>query len=159
VELKDITRAGFAEAVRIYMEEAYGDAPPPEAVRQRLAWPAGESLAQIAAAAVFERTPPDAPPAACSRIRLRLGNRRYPHMKLGADAVPGTPDWVLAVDCHDAQLAALAASESERAALATMVRENAALKARIEKRWAEAGLPTFERYIRARLLKRGPGAA
>lgn len=167
MELRDFDRALFEQAVRLYLEEAYGDTPIPVAVQARRALPAGETLAEMAAADTFGRTPPDGPPAECTRIRLRLGNRRYPHMKLGVDRVADTPDWVLVADCHDDTLLAVAGG-AERAAVETLVRQNADVKTRIERRWTEAGLPTFERYVRSRLpsptggVERravGPGAA
>jgi hypothetical protein len=148
--IREITRTVFEQAVRLYLEEAYGDATLPPAVQARLEWPAGDSLATLAEAEVFERTPDDTPPEQCDRIRLRLGNPQYPHMKLGADRVPDTDQWVLAVDCHDRQLLTVV-PESERAALEALLRRNNDLKTRIERRWSEAGLPTFERYIRGRL--------
>ena len=150
MRLADFSRNLLGEAVRIYLEEAYGGRPVPEAVRGRLAWPPGETLADLARDEAFERTPPDAPPVACQRIRLRLGNRVFPHMKLGIDRVSETEDWVLTVDTHDAAVMRLARA-GDRAALESLLRTNAALKARIEHRWGEAGLPTFERYIRASL--------
>jgi hypothetical protein len=154
--LTDISRAAFEEAVRIYLEEAYGEGKVSERVRGRLQWPAGDTLADIAAGAVFERVPPDAPPAACRGIRLRLGNPRYPHMKLGIDRVPHTDDWVLTVDCHDRMLAQ-AANEAEQGLVHEVIRCNAEVKGRIERRWAAAGLPTFEQYVRSRLAARRPG--
>jgi hypothetical protein len=150
VKLHELTRAMLEQAVRIYLEEAYGDAPPPEAVQARRTWPAGATLADLAMAPPFERMPGDVPLAECERIRLRLGNRDYPHMKLGADHVPDSDDWVLVVDAHDRQLVAVV-TEGERAALEALIRRNADRKTRIERRWAEAGLPTFEHYIRSRL--------
>jgi hypothetical protein len=159
--LSAFTRAMLEQAVRLYLEEAYGGARLPDKVLARLAWPAGgDTLEQLAGAEVFERSPADVPPAECDRLRLRLGNPRYPHMKLGVDRVPDSGDWVLVVDCHDRQLMA-AVQEDERAALEALIRSNNELKARIERRWAEAGLPTFEQYIRSRLAHgvRGHGAA
>lgn len=150
MELRDFDRALFEQAVRLYLDEAYSDAPIPQAVQARLALPAGETLAEMAAADAFERTPPDGPPAQCTRIRLRLGNRRYPHMKLGVDRVADTPDWVLMADCHDDKLLSVAGG-AERAAVESLVRQNADVKTRVERRWTEAGLPTFERYVRSRL--------
>jgi hypothetical protein len=151
-----LTRATLEQAVRLYLEEAYGDAPVPAKVQARLQWPPGETLEELAAGDAFERTPADVPPGECERLRLRLGNREYPHMKLGADCVPDTGDWVLTVDCHDRQLMAVV-REEERAALEVLLRRNNEIKTRIERRWTEAGLPTFERYIRQRLA-RGGGA-
>jgi hypothetical protein len=148
--LEAFTRAMLDQAVRLYMEEAYGSAPVPPKVQKRLAWPAGESLRELAVADAFDRMPADVPVEECDRIRLRLGNLRYPHMKLGVDRIPDTGQWVLTVDCHDRQLIA-AVQESERVALEVLLKDNNELKSRIERRWTEAGLPTFERYIRSRL--------
>jgi len=149
-QLTEITRADFEKAVRIYLDEAYGTGEPPERVRERLVWPEGETLAEIAAGEVFERAPAGAPPAQCTHLRLRLGNPRFPHMKLGLDRVAETGDWVLTVDCHDARLLQVA-GDAERDAVAALIQANADLKSRIERRWTEAGLPTFEQYIRSRL--------
>jgi len=152
-DLTDIDRANFEEAVRIYLEEAYGSGEPPPRVRERLQWPRGETLADLAAGDAFERTPRGAPPDECTHLRLRLGNPRYPHMKLGLDRVQETGDWVLTVDCHDRMLME-AANESERDLVREVVQCNAEVKGRIERRWTEAGLPTFARYVRRRLARR-----
>jgi len=156
VNLNAITRTMLEQAVRVYLDESYGGAPLSPTVRERLNWPAGDSLEAMAGADVFERTPADVPPVECDRIRLRLGNQKYPHMKLGADRIPDSAEWVLTVDSHDRQLLAVV-QESERAALDALLRYNADLKTRIERRWSEAGLPTFETYIRRRLAH-PPGA-
>jgi hypothetical protein len=154
MRLGEITRDILKEAVRLYLKEAYGEAPLPPAVAARLQWPAGETIESLAAAEVFECTPDDTPVSECTRIRLRLGNRGYPHMKLGVDRIPETEDWVLAVDSHDRQLLTVV-SESERAALENLLNRNNEIKTRIERRWSEAGLPTFERYVRSRLRSHG----
>ena len=155
-DLSDIDRATVEEAVRIYLEEAYGGGEPPPRVHERLEWPEGETLADLVAGDAFERTPREAPPEACTHLRLRLGNPRYPHMKLGLDRVPETGDWVLTVDSHDEMLTE-AANPTEREAVDAIIRANADIKGRIERRWTQAGLPTFEQYIRDRLpgKKRG----
>ena len=153
VDLEGFSRRMFDEAIRLYLKEAYGDASPTQSVQKRLALPDGATLAELAAADIFERTPADAPPATCTRIRLRLGTRGYPHMKLGLDRVPGTDDWVLVVDGHDGMLLAVA-QDAERDAVGAIVKQNADVKTRIEKRWTEAGLPTFERYVHDHLAAR-----
>jgi hypothetical protein len=156
--LKDFSRAVLQQAVALYLEEAYGGEAPPPDVGARLAWPAGETLESLADGGAFERVPPGVPVAECERLRLRLGSAAYPHTKLGLDHVPGADDWVLTVDSHDRLLLA-AVDEAERPALEALLRRNAEVKARIERRWNEAGLPTFERYIRGRLASRGAGGA
>jgi hypothetical protein len=156
VELKDLSRTMLETAARLYMTEAYGETVPPT-IAARLTWPEAETLEGLALNGPFERTPADVPVAECDHIRLRLGNLAYPHMKMGFDRIPDTSEWVLSVDCHDRQLMAVV-QESERAALEVLLKHNADVKTRIERRWSEAGLPTFERYIRGRLAAQG-GAA
>jgi len=150
VRLGDFSRDMLEQAVRIYLEEAYGDRPVPEAVRDRLNWPPGDTLVEVARGEAFERTPGDALPEACDRIRLRLGNRVFPHMKLGIDRIAETQEWVLMVDTHDSAVMRVA-RDSDREALAVLFKANAGFKERIERRWGEAGLPTFERYVRSHL--------
>lgn len=153
VKMEGFSRRIIDEAIRLYLQEAYGNASPPESVQKRLQLPPGKTLAELAVADIFERTPIGAPPAECTRIRLRLGNRGYPHMKLGVDRVPDTDDWVLVADCHDGMLPA-AAQGTERGAVEAIVKQNAGVKTRIERRWTKAGLPTFEQYVRGRLSAR-----
>jgi peptidyl-tRNA hydrolase len=98
------------------------------------------------------------PPAEARHILLRLGNRQYPHMKLGVDRVPDTDEWVLLVDTHDRHILS-AMMEDEREAVEAIIRRNDEVKQRIEKRWSEAGLPTFENYLRRRLAGRGKSGA
>jgi hypothetical protein len=149
MKLAAFTRALLEQAVRLYLEEAYGEAPVPAPVAERLAWPPGEAAAVLGSDA-FERTPPNAPPAACDRLALRLGNRTFPYMKLALSRVTDTADWVLVVDTHDTGVLGLA-RDTDRALLEALVTRNAELKGRIERRWGDAGLPTFERYIRDQL--------
>jgi len=151
--MEGFNRQIIDEAIRLYLQEAYGNASPPESVQKRLQLPPGKTLAELAVAGIFERTPIGAPTAECTRIRLRLGNRGYPHMKLGVDRVPDTDDWVLVADCHDGMLPA-AAQAAECGAVEAIVKQNAGVKTRIERRWTDAGLPTFERYVRRRLSAR-----
>ena len=157
MRLDEITRAAFQEAVRIYLEEAYGKEGAPPEVRKRLKWPKGATLKALASgpgAPGFERSPADVPLRQCDHIRVRLGNRGYPHMKLSADRVPETDEWVLTVDCHDRDIVGRAPAE-QREVLEALFRVNAEVKGRIERRWTEAGLPTFENFIRRRLGTQG----
>jgi hypothetical protein len=156
MKLHDITAEVLREAVRLYLEEAYKEAEVPAAVKSRLQWPDGADLASIAAGEAFETSPGDAPLEWCERVRLRLGNEGYPFMKFGLDHVPDTDEWVLTVDCHDRKLLD-AAGDEERAAVADLIDRNARIKSAIERRWTDAGLPTFERFVRRRLKERGTG--
>ena len=55
MELEGFSRQMVDEAIRLYLEEAYGDASPPESVQTRLRLPEGKTLAELAAAETFER--------------------------------------------------------------------------------------------------------
>jgi len=153
MKLQDLTAEMIAEAVRLYMAEAYAGASPPAAVEARLGLAAGGTFADLAGRRLLERSPAGVPLERCERLRLRLGSRRHPHMKLGLDRVPDTDEWVLAVDTHDGMILE-AAGDKEQAAVRDLISDNADTKMRIERRWAEAGLPTFERFIRERLKKK-----
>ncbi len=154
MRLEDMPRAVLQEAVALYLEEAYGGAPLPGVVEGRLEWPEGATVAEVARGEAFERTPTDVAPEAGRHVRLRLGNRAYPHMKLALDRVPDSGDWVLSVDSHDRMLL-VAEGEDASEALRAVVEANTELKVRIERRWAEAGLPTFEQYVHEKLHPKG----
>jgi len=89
---------------------------------------------------------------AAERYNLRLGNAGYLNMKLGVCRVAATEDYVLRVDTHDRQFAAMV-QERENAEYRALLERNRRLQNEIERAWSEAGLPTFERYLREQLEK------
>jgi len=150
VELQDITSELLSRAVELYLAAAYADGEPSEAVRSRAALPEGVRGADLLGDERFERVPPDVPVGEAERINLRLGNARYPHMKLGIDRVSNSRRYVLVVDAHDKHFAAMV-QEGERSEYRDLLDYNARLQRQIERAWTEAALPTFERYLRSRL--------
>ena len=78
---------------------------------------------------------------------LRLGNHRYPHMKLQIQPWPNDAGFMLSVNTHD-QVAGVNLSEVDAQAFRDLQAENQRLKEAIEQAWDEAGLPTFLRYLR-----------
>ena len=78
---------------------------------------------------------------------LRLGNHRYPHMKLQIQPWPNEAGFMLSVNTHD-QVAGVNLSEVDAQAFRDLQAENQRLKEPIEQAWDDAGLPTFLRYLR-----------
>jgi len=154
VTLEEITSELLSTAVAAYLSIAYGDGEPSEAVRLRADLPGGLRGADLLADERFERVPPDVPVDQAERINLRLGNDRYPHMKLGIDRVSNSSRYVLVVDTHDKHFAAMV-QDGERSQYRDLLAHNARVQQQIERAWTEAELPTFERYLRSRLKDLG----
>jgi CheY-like chemotaxis protein len=149
VNLKDIDGAMIREAVAIYMEEAYGGLPP----RRRVADLRGVRTLEEALALMED----EGRRRGAQRSRrwvLRLGNSRYPNMKLVLEEYLLAGEFVLSVDTHDE--AEVARGDPDERAWRDLRNWNRALKRRIEARWRNAGLPT---YAALRDLLRGPGPA
>jgi hypothetical protein len=139
-------------AAGLYLDMAYPSGVIPEVVRRRLDWredcPADESLARPP----FERagkTSGQPTPI----YALRLGNHRYPHMKLQIQPWPNEAGFMLSVNTHD-QVAGVNLSEVDAQAFRDLQAENQRLKEAIEQAWDEAGLPTFLRYLRDYIASR-----
>ena len=101
---------------------------------------------------VAERDPRDAPPANVRSFALRIGNARYPNMKLRLSRPPNAEAYLMMVDCHDAVLRA-AADSPDHAALESLKRHNAAVAAAVHAAWDAAGLPTERTYLRQEIRR------
>jgi len=132
-------------AVEIYLAIAYQGAEPSPAVRRRLEWTPGLDPATLLTAPPFERVgkATDEKPI----YVLRLGNARYPHMKMQIQPWDCTDGFLLSVNTHDHALAP-APGDPDADAFMALQAENQRLKVEIELAWDEAGLPTFPRYLR-----------
>lgn len=135
MRLEQVTVGLLREAIRLY---------------ERVAWGAdGEHTP-------YELTPPDAEPferirdhfvdesqderaTSARRFVLRLGNARYPFMKLVLQEHLVQGEFFLEVDTHD-QMFELEASEDER--FGELKHYNLSVKERVESAWADADLPT-----------------
>lgn len=134
------------QAVRLYLELAYPSGSVPEAVRRRLQWREGCSPSELLAEPPFERAG-KAPGRQSPIWALRLGNHRYPHMKLQIQPWPNEAGFMLSVNTHD-QVAGVNLSEVDAQAFRDLQAENQRLKELIENAWDDAELPTFLRYLR-----------
>ncbi|WP_406693511.1 hypothetical protein V5E97_20985 [Singulisphaera sp. Ch08] len=144
------------QALEIYLAQAYSTGSPPEVVRRRLEWPSDVKPAALLTRAPFERV--DNPASGGSPIyALRLGNLRYPHMKLQIQPWPNEAGFMLSVNTHD-QVLAIDPASSDAQAFRDLQAENQRLKEAIEAAWDQAGLPTFLNYLR-RYIEDRAGAA
>jgi hypothetical protein len=142
-------------AVEIYLNIAYRGSEPPTAVRRRLEWTPGVDPDSLLMGPPFERVsrvPTDKP-----IVALRLGNSRYPHMKMQIQAWDCPDGYLLSVNTHDHALAIDPTAPDAEAFMALQA-ENQRLKVEIEQAWNEAGLPTFPRYLRDYLNQHAAGS-
>jgi hypothetical protein len=138
----------FWRAAETYLRHAYEAAGGvPAAVRARL-----ETLRQspdLFAAAAFERTPKEAP----GKFALRLGNARYPHMKLVVSQTPGGAGHLFKADTHDKHIRPPPGS-SDELAFRELMAFNERVAQAIEAEWEAQGLRTFKVFLREDLERR-----
>ncbi len=143
-DLRDLDLNELRRAVAIYLSFAYASGEVPESVRRRLEWPEAANAAELLAKPPFERAnKPGTPPIHA----LRLGNAKYPHMKLQIQPWPTASGYMLSVNTHD-QVGDLDPASPGSDAFRALQAENARIKDAIEHAWDEAGLPIFLRYLR-----------
>ena len=133
-------------AVDIYLKIAYSSKEIPEAVRRRLMWSEAAVAEGILTKPPFERAG-KMPGHQTPIYALRLGNERYPHMKLQIQPWENEAGFMLSVNTHD-QVAGLDVGAADAQAFRDLQAENQRLKEAIEQAWDEAELPTFLRYLR-----------
>lgn len=132
-------------AVEVYLRIAYPSGVIPEAVQRRLIWREGCEPDLLLQAPPFERVA-KAPGRLTPIYALRLGNQRYPHMKLQIQPWPNEAGFMLSVNTHD-QVSGFELGGIDAAAFRELQLENQRLKEAIEHAWDENGLPTFLRYL------------
>jgi hypothetical protein len=133
-------------ATEIYLGLAYPAGVVPEVVRRRLVWQEGCPAHELLIAPPFERAD-KASGSQTPIYALRLGNHRYPHMKLQIQPWPNSAGFMLSVNSHD-QVSGLNSGAVDAEAFRALQAENQRLKEAIEESWDDAGLPTFLRYLR-----------
>jgi hypothetical protein len=133
-------------AVETYLETAYPSGEIPDVVRRRLVWPEGLAPEELLTKPPFERAG-KMPGQQTPVFALRLGNFRYPHMKMQIQPWSNAAGFMLSVNTHD-QVAGLDVGAADAQAFRSLQAENQQLKEAIEQAWDEMGLPTFLRYLR-----------
>ncbi len=143
------------KAVELYLKIAYPDSEIPASVSRRLIWPETASNAELFSKPPFERAGKSASNSEMI-YALRLGNRRYPHMKLQIQPWANPEGFMLSVNTHD-QVAGLDVGPADAEAFRDLQEDNQRLKERIERAWEEEGLPTFLNYLREYIETRAQG--
>jgi hypothetical protein len=138
----------ITQAVRIYLEVAYGGQCPPSI--GRLVPPDSFEPAQWLMQGTAQRDPADAPLEGVRSFSLRLGNASYPHMKLRLSRPPKDNVFLFSVDAHDAFLHAPPTS-ADHGTLEELKRRNSQMAATITAMWDEKGLPTERNYLRLKI--------
>ncbi len=134
------------DAVDVYLRLAYCDVPLPEIVRRRLVWETRPDAESLLSAPPFECAGENKANGA-PIYALRLGNVRYPHMKLQIQPWPNPAGFLLSVNTHD-QVGGLEPDAADMPAFRDLQKFNQQLKEAIEQAWDDAGLPIFLRYLR-----------
>ncbi len=145
MRLEEITLDMLRRSLDAYVAAAYSAAPLPLTVKSRLGFILefpGESLADLLAKDFIERTPADAETASVEAYGVRLGNDKYPHMKLVLRRA-SDDDWRFAVDCHD-EAFEVESTAPDKLRAQELKEYNHALREKIESLWREADLPTVD---------------
>ena len=142
---RPLSAGELRRAADLYLSIAYVSAPVPGAVLKRLDWSPGKSLAELLSGPPFERV--GTAKTGDAIVALRLGNSRYPHMKLQIQAWDSSDGFLLSVNTHD-QVLSLDPNSPEAPAFQSLQAENQRTKEAIEQAWDAAGLPTFLRFLR-----------
>jgi hypothetical protein len=146
IDLSKLRIDDLRRAVAIYLELAYPSGELPEPVRRRLAWPEDVDVVRLTSGLPFERVTPPGEDRVVT-YALRLGNARYPHMKLQVQPWSHSAGYLFSVNTHD-QLLAPVPDAADADAFRALQVENQKIKEAIEAAWDRAGLPTFLRYLR-----------
>jgi hypothetical protein len=132
-------------AAEIYLRLAYPSGLIPDVVQRRLLWRDCGETEEVLKAPPFERAG-KAPGRPTPVYALRLGNHRYPHMKLQIQPWPNDAGFMLSVNTHD-QVANFELGSVDVDAFRDLQVENQRIKEAIEHAWDQDGLPTFLRYL------------
>jgi CheY-like chemotaxis protein len=143
VLLRDMTVGLLRRAIAVYAEVAWVGWPMPAVqVPGDEDEPLEPALAALVEAGTMSDETLRAADCATRIYTLRLGNPRYPFMKLVLQEHLVEDLFFFSVDTHDQMFGGEEAQGAELAELQELKQVNLALKERIERAWDAAGLPT-----------------
>jgi len=144
MKLGNIDGKLLERAIEIYFQFAYYDQAIPTRARALSKWSnPDDQEGPIWGDARFET----AHGAHGRRFYLRLGNRYYPHMKLGIVECAGQPgEFVFEADTHDRHFE-LDSNLPDLSMFREVMRKNEVLKCEIESSWMNAGIPTSSAHF------------
>jgi CheY-like chemotaxis protein len=137
MKLSELTPELFAKALALYLERAYPGMQPP--LKARIDTSVLKTSEDVLALFVAEPRPNPGGETAHHYV-LRLGNSRYPHMKVALMEFLEPGEWMWAVDTHDR--APIAPDSPEYAKWRELRLHNLRVKAEVEAAWRRAGVPT-----------------
>jgi CheY-like chemotaxis protein len=137
MKLADVTPELFEKALALYLERAYpGGALPPRARIDVSGLATSSDVLRL-----FAKEPrPNPGGEALGAYVLRLGNARYPHMKLALMEFLDLGEWMWTVDTHDH--APVPPGSPDWGRWQELRLFNLRVKADVEKAWRQNGIPT-----------------
>lgn len=154
MKLTELSPQLFRKALDLYLERAYPEGKLP--ARARLDTSSLRTPEDVLA--LFTReTRPNPGGDTIRHFVIRLGNQRYPHMKIALMEFLERDEFMWSVDTHDR--APIAPDSPDRAKWQDLRIHNLKLKARIETAWRKGGVPTARIVARqlARVAERSDG--
>lgn len=137
MRLEDLEPALFELGLAIYLHHAYEGRQPPARAQLDLS---GLKDASDVRTLFTEETPPNPGGESHRHLVIRLGNTRYPHMKLALMEFVEPGEWFWSVDTHDR--APVRPDSPDWPRWQELRRYNLDVKRRVEEAWREAGIPT-----------------
>ena len=137
MRLSDLTPSHVKQATAIFVEHAWPDGPQGQPAELAAAVEAGETMEELAEVFELVRTGEG---EGRRRFSLRLGNDRYPWMKVVIQEFLVSGEFFISVDTHDD--IRIDPSMPDHAAWCELQEHNRALKEEVEAHWERAGLPT-----------------
>lgn len=145
MRLPSLTGKLLAQAVRLYLTQAYKSGHIPPNRQQFKEFNESTPLEQLLSSKGVER-PSEHIPGQTVIHALRIGNDWYPHMKVLICSLGESDDVVFAVDTHDRL--SLPVDSPESAAFRELQNQNQALARQIEEIWEQSGVPTQASELR-----------
>jgi hypothetical protein len=145
MKLEDITTEMVKKAIEIYVATAYEGAHVPLTVKSRLVLftaHSGGNLSNMLSHEVVERVASETDPELVVSYAVRLGNAKYPHMKLTLRR-DESDDYRFVVDAHDRHFE-LESTGGDAPKAQELQEYNRRLKQKIESLWRDAEIPTVE---------------
>jgi len=146
IDLNALRLDALRRAAAIYLKLAYPSGEWPAVVARRMSWSEDVPPGELLTKAPFEKAG-KVPGTNTPIFALRLGNARYPHMKLQIQPWPNEAGLMLSVNTHD-QIAGLDLALADAQGFKQLQAHNQQLKEAIEQAWEDEGLPTFLKYLR-----------
>jgi CheY-like chemotaxis protein len=137
MKTEELTPDLFQRALRLYLEKAYPDGGEPPAAHPDL--DVVRTPQDVLGLFRLEERP-NPGSEACRAYALRLGNARYPHMKVALLEFLEPDEWVWSVDTHDR--APIDPDSPDWDAWNELRIHNLEVKYRVERAWRESGIQT-----------------